>query len=309
MDSRLTFELGMCHLGRNNFSESALFKVIGNERWNQIQEAGGVPTSLIRDENGKRLYATFFFLELNFSRQRPLSAYSENDILDFSSDLSHYGRVYLDGRYRLAFDSSGWIRSSNVFIYPEQGPSKLAISSPANMDFTKINELEYEPDSLMLCRQAKSASTFLKPEPNDVEMFAGSREFVYEVDADRDLNGAGLIYFANFISFLDLAERKVLEGLGNPVPASILNNRSTYRRLIGYYGNARATDSLRILLRARMRLLNGKCDTRLIDFGFDYKVSRSSDDKEIVISSCRKVAPITKGSIEESWAMALRANS
>jgi len=308
MKSEFSLELGMPHLGRNNLSESALFKAIGNDRWKQIQTAGGIPTALIQDDAGSRLYATFFFLEVNYTPDHPLAAHGENETVCFETDLSHYGQVYLDGRHRLVGAPDIWVRSSNVFIYQERGPSKLSMSIPANMSFDSIPELETQPDSLTLCRQARSTGAFFQREEDDIDIFPGQREALYPLDPDRDLNGAGLVYFANFVSFLDVAERAVLKNLDHEMPPSLLDARSTYRRRIGYYGNAQSTDSLRILVNARMRSLPSSRFGRLIDYGFDYRVTRTSDNKEILISSARKVSPMEPGSADEAWFTAMTAS-
>lgn len=301
MKTDFVLDLGMPHLGRNNLSENALFKAIGNDRWNKIEEAGGVPTGLIRDDADSRLYATFYFLEVHFTPEHPLAVHGENESMSFSTDLSHFGQVYLDGRHRLADDPDLWVRSSNVFIYQERGPSKLAMSIPANMDFARIPELPSQPDSLTLCRLARRDGSFFEPEADDVDIFDGVREFSYQLDPDRDMNGAGLVYFANFIAFLDRAERGVLADLAHPIPASVLDSRSTYQRRIGYFGNAQASDTLRVFVRARMRARPSEVHGRVMDLGFDYRILRSSDDKEIVISSCRKVSPMPAGSPDEAW--------
>jgi len=301
MKSEFALDLGMPHLGRNNLSESALFKAIGNDRWRQIQTVGKTPTSLIQDDAGSRLYATFFFLEVNFTPEHPLAAHGENETMSFATDLSHYGQVYLDGKHCLVDAPEFWVRSSNVFIYQAGGPSKLSMSIPANMDFSEIPELPTQPDSLMLCRLARTRGAFFDPESDDVDVFPGEREFTYRLDVDRDLNGAGLVYFANFISFLDIAERGVLTQLDHEVPPSVLDARSTYRRRVGYYGNAQSNDSLRIRVKARMRGLDDARHGRLIDMGFDYRISRASDDKEILISSSRKVSPMPAGSPDAAW--------
>jgi probable biosynthetic protein (TIGR04098 family) len=301
MRTVFSLELGMPHLGRNNLSESALYKAIGNDRWKHIEELGGVPTALIRDDADARLYATFFFLEINYSPDHPLAAHGENEVVEFVTDLTHYGKVYLDGRHRLASNPSLWIRSSNVFIYQERGPSKLSMSIPANMSFDAIPELETQPDSLTLCRQARPTGAFLQAEPDDVEVFEGEREYVYQLDEDRDMNGAGLVYFANFVTFLDRAERGVLAQLPHPIPTELLDARSTYRRRIGYYGNAQASDRLHIFVKARMRAIPSSAGGRLLDMGFDYRMRRESDDKEVLISSSRKVSPLNAGSEGERW--------
>jgi probable biosynthetic protein (TIGR04098 family) len=133
-------------------------------------------------------------------------------------------------------------------------------------------------------------------------LFEGEREFVYRIDADRDLNGAGLIYFANFISFLDLAERRILSALNRPVPTKLLDARSTYWRRIGYFGNATSTDSLHVFLRARGQIVRSRDGIPLFDFGFDFRMCRASDYKQIVVSSCRKVARLEAASEDETWA-------
>src|ERR1700680_2695194 len=138
MKSELSIELGMPHLGRNNLNESALFKIIGHDRWRVIEQVGNTRSAEIHDEEGNRLYATFFFVELTLSPERPLSFYGENQTLRFCSDLSHYERVYLDGHYVMIGGGPFTVRASNVFIYQMAGPSKLAMAAPANLSFDKI---------------------------------------------------------------------------------------------------------------------------------------------------------------------------
>jgi probable biosynthetic protein (TIGR04098 family) len=300
--SSFSLELGMPHLGRHNLSESALFKAIGNDRWKQIENVGGVQSALIHDDARSRLYATFFFMEVHLPREMPLSSFGENCTVQFDVELTHFSKVYLDGRYALAAHPEYGVRASNVFIYQERGPSKLSVSVPVNMDFSRIPELPAVPDSLGLCREARGRGAFLDPLPGDIALFEGEREFVYRIDADRDLNGAGLVYFANFISFLDLAERQLLSAMDRPVPPGLLDGRSTYSRRIGYFGNATSTDSLHILLKAQGQVVRTQHGFSLFDFGFNYRVRRLSDDKEVLVSSCRKVACLEPGSEAETWA-------
>ncbi len=310
MTFKVSLELGMPLLGRCNLNENALLKAIGNDRWGRIQELGGVPTSLIRDDAGSRLYATFYFIEIRLSPQRPLSAFGENETIEFDSDLAHYEKVYLDGRHNFAGGKNGglFIRSSNVFIYQERGPSKLSLAMPENMDFAKISALPAKPDSLGFCREAKVRGSFLEPEADDIPVYEDWRECTYAIDPDRDMNGAGLIYFANFVCFMDAAERRILSSLPIPMPATLLDARSTYHRRIGYYGNAQANEHLLIQLRTRMRTIDAGDDRQLLDLGFDYRIRRSSDAKEIAISSCRKVAPLEDGSEGKAWLAAFMAS-
>jgi probable biosynthetic protein (TIGR04098 family) len=108
----------------------------------------------------------------------------------------------------------------------------------------------------------------------------------YPLDADRDANGAGLIYFANFVCFLDFAERALLKR--HNAPEDLIDARSTYWRRIGYFGNAQVTDTLKISILGRAHL-----DETRLRMGFDYRIYRASDEKLILVSSSRKSANLT----------------
>ena len=102
------------------------------------------------------------------------------------------------------------------------------------------------------------------------------------------MNGAGLVYFANFISFLDYAERESLRQEG--APEALLDTRSTYWRRIGYFGNSNANDRLQITITSRV----GELNSHTMVMSFDYQLRRCSDQKKIVVSSARKVAPLDR---------------
>jgi probable biosynthetic protein (TIGR04098 family) len=281
----LALELGMPMLGRSGLNENALLKLIGHDRWETIARLGGVRTSQIRDAFDNRLYATYCFVEIVLSPERPLSAHDENALLEFSrGDLYHYSRVYLDGKYVLADGGPFEIRCTNVFIYQLAGPQQLKMAQPENLSFDGIQELPEQPDSLGLCRAAKNAGTFQAEGFDGVDL--GTREVVYAIDADRDANGAGLIYFANFVCFLDIAERTLLSD--HQLPSDLIDARSTYWRRIGYFGNAQVTDQLQIQISAKAGTFE---DTRLL-LSFDYRVNRASDGKMILVSSSRKSAKL-----------------
>lgn len=296
----LALELGMPMLGRSGLNENALLKLIGHDRWQAIARLGGVSTSQIRDAFDNRLYATYCFVELALAPDRPLSSYDENDLLEFSrGDLSQYSQVYLDGKYVLANGGSFHIRCTNVFIYQLAGPQQLKMAQPENLSFEGMQELPEQPDSLGLCRAAKIAGTFQADDFDGVDL--GTREVVYAIDPDRDANGAGLIYFANFVCFLDIAERALLSD--HQLPGDLIDARSTYWRRIGYFGNAQVTDKLQIQISARASILH---DSYLL-MAFDYRVNRASDGKMILVSSSRKSAKL--GDAGREWFINLKSKT
>lgn len=277
-------ELGMPHLGRSGLNESALLKAVGHDRWQMLERLTEVRTSDIRDAFDNRLYATYCFVELDLRPDRPLSKYDENDVLLFTRDLTHYSRIYLDGSYRLQNGGPFVMRCTNVFIYQLAGPQQLKMSQPENCNFDSIPELPAQPDSLTLCRAAKEVGYFEALNPHGIDL--GTQEVEYVLDPDRDANGAGLIYFANFVCFLDFAERAVLNQL--QAPQDLIDARSTFWRRIGYFGNAQATDTLRISIEGRAHIEN---ETGIL--GFNYRIHRASDGKLILVSSSRKSAVLS----------------
>jgi probable biosynthetic protein (TIGR04098 family) len=71
-------------------------------------------------------------------------------------------------------------------------------------------ETAVAPDSYAEVKQAEKAGAFGRPGPTYVPLTSGPMEVDYKLVPDRDLNGAGLVYFANYPLILDIAEREVL---------------------------------------------------------------------------------------------------
>ncbi len=122
-----------------------MLKLVGNDRWQELARLGGVRASQIRDAFDNRLYATFCYVGLALSPDRPLSCYDEDDSLHLRrSPLRHYGRVYLDGTYDLVgcpFE----VRCTNVFIYQLAGPQQLKMAQPDNLGFDGFVERGNNP--------------------------------------------------------------------------------------------------------------------------------------------------------------------
>src|SRR5262245_7419144 len=68
----------------------------------------------------------------------------------------------------------------------------------------------------------------------------------YGLVPDRDLNGAGLVYFANYPIFFIICERSVLSTARLPLSERLLDRRTLVRRQSAYLNNASSTDTLRI---------------------------------------------------------------
>jgi probable biosynthetic protein (TIGR04098 family) len=110
-------------------------------------------------------------------------------------------------------------------------------------------------------------------------LWAGPQTFTIPINPDRDINGVGLVFFANFVTFMDAAERRALEGTQRFEPRA-LDGRSTVRRRIGYYANALPSDAMLVEVEG-FALASGS-------LLFHHRVRRASDGRLCSIASAEK---------------------
>jgi probable biosynthetic protein (TIGR04098 family) len=306
-----------------------VLKLLGHLRWLSFERLAGVPTAKVADTKGRRLYATFYYIDIHYPLSAPANAFRENDRVAFLGDFSAYGRNILDGYFALyragdsregqfgvptaetreSFTQAGipYIRLSNIFIQQEQGPEKLRIGQPSNADFTNIPAIREAPEGHERNREAREAGHFF-PHP------AGTRvhelTFDYSIDPDRDVNAAGLVYFANFPAFFEVAERRALASLKANVPRDFVNRRGTLRRQVGFFGNARTDDTLVLHVRFGVSPETLAADSPSRPHGafwFSTFCHRGSDQTLIAITTVLRVVPLlTEGEVAQ-WNELARA--
>src|SRR3989304_8830780 len=94
-------EIGMHLTGGNTWAGTPLLREIGHLRWQHMSAITGVPSKDVVDEEGERLYPTFFYVEVVFPPSRPMATYGENDRLTVVSTLRRFGLSMLDGEHYL----------------------------------------------------------------------------------------------------------------------------------------------------------------------------------------------------------------
>jgi len=72
----------------------------------------------------------------------------------------------------------------------------------------------------------------------------------YSLIPDRELNGAGLVYFANYPLFVDMCERAVLKACALQFTDAVIDRRFLERRRSAYLNNASSRDVLAIEVEA-----------------------------------------------------------
>lgn len=306
LHSRL--EIGMPLTGRNNLGETPLLKVIGDLRWRHVSLFSGVPSKLLSDDTGERLYATFFYVEANFSESAPMASIGENDELRIISSLKSYGGSVLDGWHWLlpatmsalpadpAAAGIPYFRTSNIFVKMLQGAQWLKKSKPAQAGMDRVPQLDVIPDSAEICKQADANDRFEAPPAGWIAMSDAPVEAEYDIIPDRDLNGAGLLYFANYPQILDILERKVLQGqLAVNLPEAIVDQRTLVKRRSAYLSNASQSDRLRVSVTvyaenpfAPAAGRSASAEDRPINLWLNFVMKRCSDGRKMMVSTARK---------------------
>lgn len=302
-------EVGMPMTGRNNLAETALLREVGHLRWQHISALTGVPSKDVIDEDGERLYPTFFFVELAFPPARPMATYGENDRVTVVSSLRRYGRSMLDGEHYLfpadedevhkrppVSPEDGlkagvpFLRLSNSFVKQWQGAGWLKKSRPADPGFDRIPETAEPPDSHTESNRAKESGMLFDVPDGYVPLSDGPVRVEYEIVPDRDLNGAGLLYFANYPMILDIAERKYLNGIS--FDDDLIDHRTLVHRKAAYFANASQKERLNIDIQAWVNnpVLTGEDpDIAPVRLLLNYRMERESDQRMMMVSTAKKV--------------------
>ena len=114
----------------------------------------------------------------------------------------------------------------------------------------------------------------------------------YRLVPDRDVNGVGLIYFANYPVFLDICERQILAGTELPFTDDLLDRRTPIRRRIAYLSNASGRDTLDIEIEAWIEnpfaLAHPQPEAASIRLLASYRMYRRSDRRLMMAATAQK---------------------
>lgn len=303
MSWQFDLTLGLPHTNHRFFSEHLLLKYAGHFQWQAIAAAAGMPLSVLRTIRGDEVYASFYYIEELIPESVPLESFRLDDVVRFFVALRAFKNVAVEGRVvferperlsdrervEAALAPGGvdpelpFIRFANIFITPEQGNSRLRVAPPAQADFRELPLLPNEENPYHLTRAASESGSLGLVDDGWEEI--GTHEHRYAIDVDRDTNGAGLVYFANYVAFMDTAERLAIDAVVPQSDIAGVKERSLRHRRIAYYGNADVSDTLVIRVTV---LRNGAMPQML---GFRYSIVRLEDGERICLSEALKAWP------------------
>lgn len=290
---RYDLRLGLPHTNRRGLWEPLLLMHAGHYQWQSIASAIGRPLSELRTLSGGEVYAAFYYIEERIPERIPIESFGLDATVRFSIALRSFKNIAVEGlvffdRADVLGDAASvevpdsgdlvhpFIRFGNIFITPIQGNSELRVAPPANADFSAIPSLPNDDNPYHVTREAKekgSLGLIGDAWPCVGDVF----DFRYDIDVDRDTNGAGLVYFVNYITFMERAERAMFEA--RPLPRG---ERSLRHRRTAYYGNADPRDTIRV------RLSVYQDPRRTGRAGLRYTIERQQDGHLICLSEALK---------------------
>ena len=298
-------QIGMPLTGVNNLSENALLKYVGDLRWRHLEKMSGEPSRNFIDGSGHRLYPTFFYVDVFFPENTSMADFGENDCFDAVDYVSRYGHSIVDGVTFLLQENSRnaiaasptsiedakrcglpAIRMSNIFVMMFDGAQWLKKGRPRDGLIDAIEESAAAPETTLIAKRAETEGYIEYPDDSFVSVTDAPLEFSYEILPDRDVNGAGLLYFANYPVFLDLAERDALRRAKCRWPDEVINKRSTARRKVAYLNNATWKDKLKIETRL---WINCTAHNNCVQVFSVQRMWRRSDDRLMCVASTRKL--------------------
>ncbi len=295
--------LGHPHTNHLGLAEHLLLMHAGHFYWLSLARAIGRPLSTLRTIGGEEVYASFFFVEEVFPRSAPISTFGLDDQLSLAVSLRAYkgitieGTVLFDHQPRLAqwlanedrrppaamIGLHPYIRFGNVFISPEEGNNALKIAAPLHVDLRGVPRLPNEENPYHITKRAEETGMLDLIDDDWVSLdIQRDFEVPYAINIDRDTNGVGLVYFANYVAFMDAAERQALRSNVTRDLRGDTTRLVTHRRRIAYYGNI-APDGR---IRTELQCFANPSGQLL---GVRYAIRRETDNQIVCRSEAIKV--------------------
>jgi probable biosynthetic protein (TIGR04098 family) len=271
------FTVGMPHMVPERLSEVELLMWLGAYQWESIADLVGVPSSAIVNEEGERLYASFIDIELSMGRRLGLHQLDEGCCVHLRNGTRVFARNFVEGlflldtrplddaqlpsirsRSDLAQLDMAWVAMDNAFVARFGGENdRLKVFAPAGLGQRDLPETGERPPGISEHGRVQGSGaiapawdvTGFRPLP-----VRDASPVSYEIVAESDLNGAGLVYFARFVALMDYGERILLtERIEPPLSRHLVQFLTTAQRRIFFFANAQPSDRVAVRLEASLR--------------------------------------------------------
>ncbi|GEM_PF-21983 len=243
---------GMCSGG------SLVFGAIGDWTWEAVAAACRTNVYAARTAEGQPAYLSFYYYRVRGGKLIHPHGLTFGDELQVNSRVFHFGGQAVLTLHRLApaglnlldapldpvevyelpHPDCMYAENFNRWISRSDPDSNRGLAEivPPDFAFADLPRLPNEYSPRTLVGRARHAGGFCSPPPEGFTMAGPGHTFEYALDAARDINGVGLVYFASYFSIFDTALLRLWRSLGRS-DEQFLRRRIVDQKM-GYFGNA-----------------------------------------------------------------------
>jgi len=236
---------------------SLIFGRIGDWTWETVAEACRTNVHAAHTAEGRPAYLSFYYYRVRGGKVHPHG-------LTFGDELQVTSRVFqlgsqsvltlhrlapadlaLDGAefapeeaYEHPHPDCLYVENYNRWIARTRPGSnqRLAQVTPPDFQYAHLPRLPNQYSPRTAVNRAREAGTFVVEPPADFTVTGPVETYEYTLDVVRDLNGAGLVYFAAYFSIFDTALLRLWRSLGRDDKQFL--QRKVIDQRVGYFGNA-----------------------------------------------------------------------
>ncbi|MFI6417340.1 LnmK family bifunctional acyltransferase/decarboxylase [Streptomyces sp. NPDC050842] len=243
---------GMCSGG------SLVFGRIGDWTWEVVSESCRINVHAARTADGDPAYLSFYYFHVRGGDVVHPHGLTFGDELRVDSRAFQFGTQSVITLHRLAPAGlelpDGPLDPAEVYEHPHPqclyaenfnrwiarttaGSNRgLAQVTPPDFTYQELAPLPnaYSPRSLV--GRARATGSFHPDGPPGFHEAGQPETFAYTLDVVRDLNGAGLMYFASYFAVFDTVLLRLWRSLGRTDEQFL--RRKVIDQKIGYFGNA-----------------------------------------------------------------------
>jgi probable biosynthetic protein (TIGR04098 family) len=249
---RVVVSPGMCSGG------SLIFGRIGDWTWDAVATACRMNVHAARTAEGHPAYLSFYYYRVRGGRIVHPHGLSFGDELQVSTRVFQFGSHSVLTLHRLApadleltaepldpaevyehpHPDCMYVENFNRWIARSRPDSNRGLTEIAPPDFTFAGlprlPNRYSPRTLV--GRAREAGGFCVPAPPGFTREGLELIVEYALDSARDINGAGLVYFASYFSIFDSALLRLWRSRGRSEEHFL--RRRVVDQKMGYFGNA-----------------------------------------------------------------------
>jgi probable biosynthetic protein (TIGR04098 family) len=206
----------MPQLDAGGLAEGWLLRYAGDLHWEAIGRRLGVPSDGIVGDAGERLYPTVVAVRARYDV--PLAAVRENEVVETTAEVVPCGRACAHGRVVAAFGQGAHRLTLELLTtFAARAPAgALRMTLPAARLAARWTPVGPPPAIADLARAARRGERLDDAFSGPAPARAGRPldEIFLEPSPYADYNGAGLLYFASYVTIADSAERVLARRLG-----------------------------------------------------------------------------------------------